>query len=157
MKQALKSPTFNAVCISLFTAFYAALFFITSEHREFGRILSDGTLSGTNGDFWQGWANFLAAGHQVYIAAGLVIITLIVVALLLTRRRPYDEYHIAILTTCLIVAIILTIAAIAIFYLMILSKPSGVVEKFTLFIVIHWTTVVFADLTYVLLCRWMDA
>ncbi len=51
-------------------------------------------------------------------------------------------------------AVALTLIAIGIFYLMILSDPNGIVEKFTLFIVIHWAVVVLADLAYVLLCRW---
>jgi hypothetical protein len=48
----------------------------------------------------------------------------------------------------------LMIVAVAIFYLAILSVPNGIVEKFTLFIVIHWVTVVFADFVFVLKCRW---
>ena len=52
------------------------------------------------------------------------------------------------------VAAILTLIAIAVFYLMILSDPNGIVEKFTLFIVINWTTVVLSDLVFVLVCRW---
>ncbi len=155
MKRALQSPAFNAICLSFFTAFYAVIFFITSGHMEFKRTLYYVSAAGNNGRFWPAWANFLASGHHAYIAVGLVTITLTIVALLITRRRPYDEYHISILTTCLTIAIILTLAAVALFYLMILSEPTGVIEKFTLFIVIHWTTVVFADLAYVLLCGWM--
>ena len=74
--------------------------------------------------------------------------------MLLFRRRPYDEYHTFKLIQCLVIATILTLIAIAGFYLMILSDSNGIVEKFTLFIVIHWTTVVLADLVYVFVCRW---
>jgi len=49
---------------------------------------------------------------------------------------------------------VLTLVAIAIFYLLILNEPTGIVEKFTFFIVIHWSTVVISNLAYVLLCRW---
>ena len=121
MRQLLKSPTINAVCISLFTAFYAVIFFVT--------------------------------GHHKYIATALTAVTAIVVVLLLTRRKPHDEYHTAILTNCLVIASIMTLIAIAIFYLIILADPTDIIEKFTLFIAIHWTTVVFANLIYVLLCR----
>ena len=74
--------------------------------------------------------------------------------MLLIRRRPYDEYHTANLIQCLVAAAVLTLMAIAAFYLMILSDPNGIVEKFTLFIVINWATVVLADLAYVLVCKW---
>jgi hypothetical protein len=65
---------------------------------------------------------------------------------------PY-EYHIAILTECLVVSIVLVCVAIAIFFLAVLSAPNGIVEKFTLFIVIHWVTVVCANYVFVLKCR----
>ena len=78
----------------------------------------------------------------------------VVVVLLILRRHPYDEYHTSLLLQCLAVAAVLTLIAIGIFYLLILFDPSGIVEKFTLFIAIHWATIVLCDLTYVLMCRW---
>lgn len=150
MKRLLKSPVVNAVCICIFTAFYAVVFFVTSKSIEFENRLNYKEAD----SFWTAWSDFLAAGHQIYIACTLIVVTILLVVLLIIRRKPYDEYHTSILTHCLVVAVLLTLAAIAVFYLVILSEPTGIIEKFTLFIVIHWTTVVFADLTYVLLCRW---
>ena len=150
MKRLLKSPTVNAVCISVFTAFYATVFFLTSKNIEFENSLYYEEPT----SFWSGWSSFLVAGHQFYIACFLIAVTILVVVLLVIRRKPYDEYHTSILTHCLVVAVVLTLVAIAIFYLMILNAPTGIIEKFTLFIVIHWSTVVLANLTYVLLCRW---
>ena len=126
------------------------IFIMTSGNTAFQNSL----YYKNTASFWSAWSNFLAAGNQVYIAWVLIAVTILVVALLIARRRPYDEYHVSILTHCLVVAAVLTLAVIAIFYLLMLSDPAGIVEKFTLFIVIHWTTVVFANLTYVLLCRW---
>lgn len=154
MNRLLKNPATNAVCISLFTAFYGLIFIMTSGHSEFESLLYySGTKQSVN-SFWNDWSNFLAAGHHIYIAYALIAFTLLVVALLILRHHPYDEYHTWLLSQCLSVAIVLTLIAIAIFYLMILSDPNGIIEKFTLFIVIHWTTVVLADLAYVLLCGW---
>ena len=169
MRRLIKSPAINAICISVFTAFYALVFFIA---ENFSQINLDaqiganaGAYTGANAganiganagvnSFWQVWRGFLASGHQRYIAYILVAVTALIVALLLMRKRPYDEYHISVLIHCLVVAVVLTLAAIAIFYLAILSDPGGIIEKFTLFIVVHWTTVVFANLAFVLLCRW---
>lgn len=149
MKRILKSPTANAICIGIFTAFYASVFFMTSGSMNF-----ENNLHSNVSPLWSWWRDFLAAGHQVYIAGALIAVTILVVVLLMIRRQPYDEYHTSILTNCLVAAAVLTLAAIAIFYLIILDDPSEIIGKFTLFIVIHWTTVVFSNLTYVLLCRW---
>ncbi len=154
MKRILRHPALNAVCLSLFTAFYGLIFLVTAGHEEFGRLLYYFWRPRSTGGFWDGWSAFLVSGKHVYIAWGLIAVTLLVVALLGLRRHPYDEYHTSLLLRCLAVASVLTLAAIAVFYLMILSEPAGIVEKFTLFIVIHWATVVLSDLAYVLLCRW---
>ena len=133
MKKLLKSPIFNAVCISLFTAFYAIVFMIYSGDAHSG---------------------FTIPASFIYIACALIAVTLIVVILLVTRRRAFDEYHTSILLYCLAAAIILTLLAIAIFFLVIVNVPVQIAEKFTIFIVIHWAMVVLSDLVYVLLCRW---
>ena len=153
MKGILKNPAVNAVCISLFTAFYSVIFIITSGHLEFKSLLYYSRAAKFY-PFWTGWSSFLASGHHVYIALALIAVTTLVVLMLLIRRRPYDEYHTANLIQCLVAAAVLTLMAIAAFYLMILSDPNGIVEKFTLFIVINWATVVLADLAYVLVCKW---
>ncbi len=153
MRRMLKHPATNASCISLFTAFYALIFIITSGHAEFQDLLYYGRAGQNADSFWAGWSFFLSAGFQKYIAYALIALTALVVALLLKRRCPFDEYHTAILTACLSVGVVLTLVAIALFYLLILSEPNGIVEKFTLFITVHWGTVVLCDLTYVLLCR----
>ncbi len=156
MNRILKHPAANGICISLFSAFYALIFIITSGHREFTRLLYYSPKPGISNanSFWVRWSGFLAAGRQAYIAYALIAVTILVVALLLSRRRAYDEYHTSLLVQCLIVALVLTLIAIAAFFLIILSDANGIVEKFTFFITIHWATVVLADLAYVFLCRW---
>ncbi|MEA4896306.1 MAG: hypothetical protein VB064_13760 [Oscillospiraceae bacterium] len=154
MRSLLRRPSVNAVCISLFTAFYGLIFILTSGHGEFQDLLYYSRTSNGKASFLKSFSSFLAAGHQAYIAYALIAITIVVVVLLLIRRHPYDEYHISLLSGCLAVAVVLTMIAIAIFYLAILSESNGIVEKFTLFITIHWTVVVLADLSFVLLCRW---
>jgi len=150
MKSILKNPITNAVCISLFSAFYAVVFIATSGNR-LDKILY---YNHGNEPFWSAWSRFLAAGNHAYIAYALIALTLLVVVMLISRRRQYDEYHVSILLSCLAAATALTLIAIAVFYILVLSNPVGIAEKFTFFIVVHWISVVFADITYVFLCRW---
>jgi heme exporter protein D len=154
MKYFLKHPLSNAVCISLFTLFYGLIFILTSRHIEFGSLLYYKDTANKANTFWESWSSFLASGKHSYIAYIMFAITILIVILLMLRRHPYDEYHTSLLVQCLAVAVILTLIAIAIFYLLVLSDPNGIIEKFTLFIAIHWITVVLADLVYVILCRW---
>lgn len=154
MKNILKHPAINAVCISIFSVFYGAIFLITARSEEFAGLFYYTNAKINGSDFWIWWSGFLASGHQNVIAYVTIALTILVVLLLLARRKPYDEYHTALLTNCLTVALVLTLIAIAVFYLVILSEPTGVVEKFTLFAAIHWVTVVLSDLSFVLLCRW---
>ncbi len=153
MNHLLRNPLTNALGLAIFSAFYGIIFILTSGHREFINLLYYNNGVGQN-FFWQGWSTFLASGHHAYIAYILIAVSILVILMLLLRRRPYDEYHTQVLIQCLAVATILTLTAIALFYLTILSDPNGIIEKFTFFIVVHWTTVVLADLVYVLVCRW---
>ena len=154
MNNILKRPLVNAVCIGLFSAFYTVLFFITARRTEFENILYYVRLKENTNPFWSFWSAFLAAGHQRFIAMTLAAITVFVVLLLVTRRKSYDEYHMSILINCFVAALVLTLVAIALLFLVVLGNPFGIIEKFMLFIVAHWAAVVLANLAYVLLCRW---
>lgn len=154
MKKLLSRPSVNAVCLSIFSAFYGLIFILSSSHNEFVNLLYYSRRSNASPLFWKNFSSFLADGYQAYIAYALIAITVLVVVLLLLRSHPYDEYHTSLLNGCLSIAAVLTLFAIAIFYLIILSDPNGIVEKFTLFISIHWAVVVLSDLCFVLLCRW---
>jgi len=146
MRRILRSPATNAAGIGIFTAFYAWIFLGR------GAMLTPGPRPG--GGFWASWSGFLASGGSAVIAWALIAVAVLTVAMLLTRRRPYDEYHTAHLVQCLAVAAVLTLACIAAFFWMILVDPAAVVEKFALFIAVHWATVALADLAYVVACRW---
>lgn len=154
MKHILRYPATNAVCISLFSIFYGMLFLIVSRGERFTGLFYAQAANGADHPFLASWSEFLSAGYLVYLAYVMFALTILVVVLLLSRSHPYDEYHTALLVNCLAVATVLTLIAIALFYLLILIDDNGIVEKFTLFIVIHWVTVVLADMVYVILCRW---
>jgi len=120
MKQALKSPILNAICLCLFSAFYSLVYIFIER--------------------------------PMYVAIPMICLTVIVVIMLLMRRQRYDEYHVAILSNCLIAALVLTMLAIAAFYLLISFDPSNIDRKFGAFIDTHWVTVVLSDFAYVILC-----
>ena len=120
MKRVLKSPVANAVCVSLFSAFYAVVYVVTKR--------------------------------PMYIGWPMIALTVIIVAMLLMRQRRYDEYHADILAKCLIAALVLTMLAIAAFYVVILFNPTNIEKRFGFFIDMHWVTVVLSDFAYVVLC-----
>ncbi len=153
MKNILRNPMTNALGISVFTAFYASIFFVTAGQPWFIDGLSYRTAEASH-PFWTGWCRFLAAGHHRYIAIALIIVAILVVIMHILRHKPYDEYQTSILVTSLMVSFMLTLAAIGGFFLLVLMDPNGIWEKYTLFIVAQWTTVTLSDLVYTFLCRW---
>jgi hypothetical protein len=74
MNRLLRHPATNAVCLSLFTAFYAAVFLVTSGHREFENLLYFGRQRDAAG-FWGNFAKFLGAGGHAIVAWALVFLT----------------------------------------------------------------------------------
>lgn len=154
MKRVLQSPVFNAVCLSMFSVFYAVVFIITSLSAGFRTKLLIANPDQPASAFLLAFSRFLFAGRQLYLAGALLLLTVVVIAMLVIRPHPYDEYHTALLTQCLVVSIILTLIAIAVFYAAVLIAPEAIIEKFTLFALIHWATVILADLVFVLICRW---
>lgn len=153
MKHILRHPAVNALGIGLFTTFYAVIFFATAGNPNFIKLLYFMGAQNHSAPFWQAWSDFLANGGQVWIAWAMIAFSALVLFILALRRHPYDEYHTVLLMNCLVVAAVLTLLAIAVFFLLILCDPAGIVEKFMLFIVIHWVTVVLANLVYLLICR----
>jgi hypothetical protein len=98
-------------------------------------------------------ATYLATGRPLYVGGPMIALTAVIVAMLLIQRRKYDEYHAAVMANCLIVALVLMMLGVAVFYLIILYDPSNAAEKFKIFIDLHWALVVLCDFAYVLLCR----
>jgi heme A synthase len=150
MKRLIKSPIVNAVCIGLFSLLYSICFGMSVGAVQH-ELQSDSLHS--HHPFWAAWSGFLAAGHGMYITWALAAVTILVIALLLLRRRPYDDYHTAILIHCLVAALVLTMIAIGVLFVLALS-PAWIMSKITLFIAVHWATVVLSNLAYVFLCRW---
>ena len=96
---------------------------------------------------------YVVTERPMYVAIPMICMTVIIVIMLIMRRQRYDEYHVAILSNCLISALVLTLLAIAAFYLLILFDPTDIDKKFGVFIDVHWVTVVLSDFAYVLMCR----
>ncbi len=148
MMRLLKKPLTNALCLAVFTAFFSYVFFFVANSRFFAKHDVVGT------GFWRWWRSFLLNNGQGIFAGLMILLSLLVVFLLLRRRKDYDEYHVGILLSCLAVSLVVVLIALAIFYLAIFRDPFFVQEKCMLFMSVNWATVVLADLTYVLICRW---
>lgn len=153
MIRLLRYPAINGIFISLFSAFYSLIFFITAGHIEFQRILYYTSSTLKPKPFWSNWAAFLHAGNQKYIGAAIIILTLLIIVFLIKQHRPYDEYQVKILANCFMTAGFITICAVALLFFYILSEHVGTVEKMTLFIIVHWISVLIADLVFVLYCH----
>lgn len=149
MKKLLSHPATNAVCISLFSAFYATMFFITASHLEFKQALAEDIEA----SYFHSISSFFHDGSHVYIAYALIALTVLVVALLIWRRATYDEYHTTVLANCLVIAMVLTMLAIAVLFVSVVLNPECIIQKFMLFAALHWATVVLSDLVYVLFFR----
>jgi len=145
MNRFLRHPATNAVGVSAYSLFNSILFLVFSDH-----IQSQTGLAATS--FWKVWDAFLSHGGHRYTALILVALTSVIVTLLIVKHKPYDEYHTAILVKCLAVSAILILAAIAVFFVVVLIDPTQIISKFTLFITVNWATVVLADLIYLILC-----
>ncbi|NLU52027.1 MAG: hypothetical protein GXX10_04075 [Clostridiaceae bacterium] len=149
----LRYPLVNGVFVSLFTAFYALILIFTSNHLEFQRILYYTKAKAANLSNLSSWGEFLYNGHQKYIGMAMIALTILIVVLLILRKKTYDEYHVQILSKCFLIAGFITICLVALFFFMVLSEPVAIVEKFTLFVILHWMSILVADLIFIISCR----
>ncbi len=149
----LRYPLVNGVFVSIFSAFYAFILIITSNHTEFQSILYYKIAKATNSNNLSAWGEFLYNGHQKYIGMAMIALTVLIIVLLVLRKRSYDEYHVEILSKSFLLAGFITICLVAIFFLLILSEPIAIVEKITLFVILHWMSMLVADLIFIIVCR----
>lgn len=149
----LRYPFVNGVFISLFSSFYSFILIITSEHIEFQRILYYTKAKAANSKNLSMWGEFLYNGNQKYIGMAMIALTVLIIALLVSRKSSYDEYHVEILSKCFLMAGFITICLVAILFFLILSEPAAIVEKITLFVILHWISMLLADLIFIIICR----
>ena len=149
----MRNPKVNAAIILIITAFYSPVFILTSGHIEFERMLNHaGTL---NNAFWNAWSTFLMQGNLKYIGYAYLVLAVAVVILSLIRKQNYDEYQIGILEKGFIVSGIVMVCLFPAALLLVLSDPYYAIEALTLLVVMHWSTVLIADLAYVI--KWGKA
>lgn len=144
----IRKPAVNAIVITLISAFYMAVFTITSGHVEFVRILNHATT--TNSDFWNSWSDFLRQGHLKYVGCSYILLTAAIVIPTLIKRRDYDEYQCRMLEKGLIASGIVTVLLFPIAMISILSDPNYCVETITFLVVAHWLVCLIVDLVYVI-------
>ena len=83
----------------------------------------------------------------------MIALTVLIIALLILRKSSYDEYHVGILSGYFLIAGLITICLVAILFFLILSEPIAIVEKITLFVILHWMSMLVADLIFIITCR----
>lgn len=149
----LRYPFVNGIFISLFSSFYSFILMITSGHIEFQRILYYTKAKAANSKNLSMWGEFLYNGNQKYIGMAMIAITVLIIVLLVSRKSSYDEYHVEILSKCFLVSGFITICLVAILFFLILSEPAAIVEKITLFVILHWMSMLIADLIFIIICR----
>jgi hypothetical protein len=149
----LRYPFVNGAFVSLFTSFYAFILIFTSNHIEFQNILYYTKAKAANSSNLSIWGEFLYNGHQKYIGIAMIALTVLIIVLLLLRKKSYDEYHVDILIKSFLIAGFITICLVAIFFFLILSEPIAIVEKITLFVILHWMSMLLADLIFIITCR----
>ncbi|MDD4729733.1 MAG: hypothetical protein PHN55_13430 [Dysgonamonadaceae bacterium] len=149
----LRYPFVNGTFVSLFTSFYAFILIFTSKHIEFQNILYYTKAKAANSNNLSIWGEFLYNGNQKYIGMAMIVLTVLIIILLVLRKNLYDEYHVEILSKCFLAAGFITICLVAIFFFLILSEPTAIVEKITLFVILHWMSMLVADLIFIITCR----
>lgn len=149
----LRYPFVNGAFVSIFSAFYAFILIITSNHIEFERILYYTKAKAANSKNLSAWGEFLYNGHQKYIGMTMIALTVLIIVLLLLREKSYDEYHVEILSKSFLIAGFITICLVAILFFLILSEPIAIVEKITLFVILHWMSMLVANLIFIIICR----
>jgi len=146
----IRKPVVNAAVIALISAFYIAVFFVTSGHGEFARILDHAAT--LNSGFWNMWSDFLKQGHLKYVGYLYLLLAAAIVIPTLVNRRDYDEYQCRMLEKGFIASGIVMVLLFPVTMLSILSDPNYCVETITFLAVIHWLACLAADLVYVI--RW---
>lgn len=149
----MRNPKANAAIILIITAFYSLVFILTSGHIEFKRMLNH--ASTLNSAFWNVWSAFLMRGNLKYIGYAYLVLAVAIVILSLIRKQNYDEYQISILEKGLIASGIVMVCLSPMTLVLVLSDPNYAIESLMLLVVVHWSTVLIADLAYVI--KWGKA
>ncbi len=149
----LRYPFVNGIFVSIFSSFYAFILIATSNHAEFQNILYYTKAKNAYSNNLSIWGEFLYNGNQKYIGIAMIALSVIIIILLVFRKNLYDEYHVEILSKCFLTTGFITICLVAILFFLILSEPIAIVEKITLFVILHWMSILVADLVYIITCR----
>ncbi len=145
----IRNPKMSAAVILIITAFYSQVFIFISGHIEFERMLSHAIT--LNSDFWNAWSNFLIQGNMKYIGYVYIVLAVVIVIFSFIRKRDYDEYQTGILEKGFIVAGMVMVCLFPLALLLVLSDPQYSIETIMLLVVVHWSTVLIADLVYVMI------
>lgn len=144
----MRNPKISAIIILIVTAFYSLVFIATSEHLEFVRMLEHShTLKSV---FWVVWSDFLLQGNLKYIGYSYIVLATAIIILSFTKKRDYDEYQAKIFEKGMLIAGIVMVCLFPLALLLVLSDPNYSIATLMLLVVAHWSSVLIADLIYII-------
>ena len=144
----MRKPQVNAAIISIISIFYALVLILTSGHMEFERILNHANT--LNSVFWNEWSAFLKQGNMKYIGYTYIVLAIAIVVLSFVRKQDYDEYQTGILEKGVIIMGAVMVLLFPVALMLVLSDPLYSIETLMLLVVVHWSTILIADLIYVI-------
>ncbi len=86
-----------------------------------------------------------------YIGYVYIVLAAVIVIFSFIRKRDYDEYQTGILEKGFIAAGMVMVCLFPLALLLVLSDPQYSIETIMLLVVVHWSTVLIADLVYVMI------
>ncbi len=86
-----------------------------------------------------------------YIGYVYIVLAVVIVIFSFIRKRNYDEYQTGILEKGFIAAGMVMVCLFPLALLLVLSDPQYSIETIMLLVVAHWSTVLIADLVYVMI------
>ena len=85
-----------------------------------------------------------------YIGYAYIILALAIVIVSFIKKRDYDEYQTSILEKAVITMGVALVFFFPVALLLVLSDPSYSIEALMFLLVAHWSSVLIADLIYVI-------
>ncbi len=151
MKNLLKRPVINSICLTIFTMFYVICFTLANFSQSIKSSLY--YANNTHNSLMKFWSRFLNNNGFLYLAIAFFVLTTVLIFFISKRKKSYDEYQTTILTNCLVISLILTLVAIGVFFVIVLIDPVGIIEKIVLLVTINWTSVFISNFAFIGVCN----
>lgn len=144
-----KSIFANIIFITIISLIYSLIFFTLSGHVEYTRIADH--VQTLDSGLWNFIKTITVSGNIKYFSIPiLVLATLIIFINFFKRRIKYDEFQFSIILKSLAISGIITIIAMPIMLILILSDRNYALEVIFLFSFIQWIAILISDFIFTL-------